>query len=129
VKPAAQPAAPLALFGGLLAAAPQLTTNAAVSPPPPPPTFFANPIPPGGASVRVQEEKREEEAAPESSAAFSSYSSDDHLRVAPFIFGVMLIAALAGMSLHLPRRRSPAYSISRARYPDRRHPAQRRTRR
>jgi len=119
-KPAPQPAPPLSLFGGLLAAAPQVASSAAVSPPPPPPTFFANPIPPGGATVRVQEEKREEEAAPESSAAFSRYSSDDHLPIQPFIFGVMLIAALAGIAIRLPRRRGPAYSMSRVRYPDRR---------
>ena len=99
-----------------------------MSPPPPPPTFFANPIPPGGATVRVQEEKREEEVAPESSSAFASYDSGNHLPIQPFIFGVMLIAALAGVAIRLPRRRAPAYSLSRVRYDDRRDPRLRRRR-
>ena len=127
-KPVVKPAVPLALFGGLLAAAPQLSSSAAVSPPPPPPTFFANPIPPGGATVRVQEEKREEEVAPESSSAFATYRPEHHLPIQPFIFGVMLIAALAGVAVRLPRRRGPAYSLSRVRYADRQDPRLRRRR-
>lgn len=123
--PRPQPQAPF--FAGLLATAPPLVAQPPVTPPPPPPSFFANPIPPGGATVRVHEEKREEEIAPESSQASAvAYRADDHLPLAPFIVGIAVIAALAGISLRLPRRRDPAYSLTRTRFPEPRDPRFRR---
>ena len=48
--------------------------------------------------MRVHEEKREEEIAPEQSQANAvAYRADDHLPLAPFLFGVIVIAALAGV--------------------------------
>ena len=85
---------------------------------------------PDGSRLEEFLERRgaEEEAAPESSAAFATYRPEHHLPIQPFIFGVMLIAALAGVAVRLPRRRGPAYSLSRVRYADRHDPRLRRRR-
>jgi hypothetical protein len=82
-------------------------SNDVLAPPPPPAGAFARPIPPGGAVVRVYEEKREEEAAPEQSQAFSAYHPDQgpDVPLAPFVLGVVVIAAAAGASLRLGVRR------------------------
>ena len=42
------------------------------------------------------------------------------------IVGIAVIAALAGISLRLPRRRDPAYSLTRTRFPEPRDPRFRR---
>lgn len=124
-EPVPEPQVPL--FAGLLAAAPRLVDSPPVSPPPPPPTFFANPIPPGGATVRVHEEKREEEIAPEQSQANAvAFHTDDHLPVEPFLVGLALIAALAGVTIRPGRRRRPAYAISRTQHDRRDHRLRRR---
>jgi hypothetical protein len=81
--------------------------------PPPPAGFFGQPIPPGGATVRVFEQKREEEAAPEQSSAFAAYRPDGQFPLAPFIFGMLLVAAVAGVPLALGLRRAwsdPAFA-------------------
>jgi hypothetical protein len=66
----------------------------------------------------VKVEKREEEVAPEGSSAASAYRADDHLPLEPFIIGMMIIAGLAGTTLRPGRRRDPAYSTTRVKYPD-----------
>ena len=115
--PPAPPAALPSLFAGFFGGASgPPSVSPPVSPPPPPPTFFANPVPPGGSTVKV--EKREEEVAPEGSSAASAYRADDHLPLEPFMIGMMIIAGLAGTTLRPGRRRDPAYSTTRVKYPD-----------
>lgn len=69
-----------------------------IPPPPPPPAI--RPLPPGGAPGRVYqvEKEREEEAAPEQSQAFSRYEPEDGGPPA-YLLGLILIAALAGVSM------------------------------
>jgi hypothetical protein len=78
-----------------------------LAPPPPPVGAFARPTPPGGATVRVYEEKREEEAAPEQSQAFAAYHPDQggDLALAPFVLGIVVLAAAAGASVRTGLRR------------------------
>lgn len=93
-------------FDPFLAKLEPLTALAAIAPPPPP--SLARPIPPTGGMARVYEEKREEEVATEDSQAFARY---EHTATAPAtwsIAGIVLMAALFGVSL--PRRRSGADS-------------------
>ena len=64
------------------------------------------PTPPGGATVRVFEEKREEEAAPEQSSAYAIYRADEHSGTPDtFLYGLVLLAALAGTSIAAGSRR------------------------
>jgi hypothetical protein len=99
---------------------PPLGVVPAIVPPPPPP--IVRPLPPGGAPARTYqvEEKREEEAAIEESQAFSRYEPGEGLGVMPYLLGLVLIAALAGISARggpgtsrRPRRaRTPAPAFS-----------------
>ena len=79
--------------------------GAVPAPPLPPAGAFARPIPPGGAVVRVLEEKREEEAAPEQSQAAVAYRHGDYAPSGPLLYGLVLIAALAGATLRVGLRR------------------------
>jgi hypothetical protein len=81
------------------------TRPAVPIPPPPPAGAFARPIPPGGAVVRVYEEKREEEAAPESSQASVAYRYRDHMPVGVVLYGLIVLAAFAGVSVRIGLRR------------------------
>jgi hypothetical protein len=74
-------------------------------PPPPPGGAFARPIPPGGAVVRVLEREREEEAAPEQSQAAVAYRHEEHFPTEVLLYGLVLIAALAGVRLRVGLRR------------------------
>jgi len=75
-----------------------LVNTPTIPPPPPPPAI--RPLPPGGAPGRVYqvEKEREEEAAPEQSQAFSRYEPEDGGPPA-YLLGLILIAALAGVSM------------------------------
>jgi hypothetical protein len=55
----------------------------------------------------VYEEKREEEAAPESSQAFAAYHPDQgsDIPLAPFVLGIVVLAAAAGASVRTVLRR------------------------
>jgi len=79
------------------------------TPPPPASPAISRPTPPGGATVRVFEQKREEEVAPEQSSAYAAYHPDEHSGLpGGFLYGIALIAALAGASITLgARRRDP----------------------
>ena len=87
--------------------------------PPPGTSGFARPIPPGGATVRALERKREEEAAPEQSQAYATYRHDD-FRVAPYVLGAVLLAAIAGAGAGrgaARRRERPAFATADHRRP------------
>jgi len=107
-----------ALFGGFFAAGLKLQAPPPVSPPPPPAIFVSTPVPPGGATVKV--EKREEEAAPEqSSANFVAVRADDRPGYEPYMLGVALLAALAGVTLFRGgRRRDPELALTRTTFED-----------
>ncbi len=119
-RPEPRPPAELPFFGPLVEAPPAPESAPPVTPPPPPPGFFANTIPPGGATVRAHEEKREEEAAPEQSQANAvAYRADEHLPLEPFVLGLALLAALAGVSIFRGgRRRDPELALTRLTFDD-----------
>jgi hypothetical protein len=118
-RPTPRPPAELPFFAPFTDAPPGENASPPATPPPPPATFFANPIPPGGATVRVQEEEREEEAAPEQSAAAVAYRAEEHLPLEPFLLGMALLAALAGVSIFRGgRRRDPHLALTRVTYDD-----------
>jgi len=116
-KPNPQKAVP-ALFGGFFAAGLKLQGPPQVSPPPPPAVFVSTPVPPGGATVKV--EKREEEAAPEqSSANYVAVHADERGGLEPYMLGVALLAALAGVVLFRGgRRRDPDLALTRTTFED-----------
>ncbi|MBU6338278.1 MAG: hypothetical protein KGR19_10780, partial [Acidobacteria bacterium] len=109
-----------ALFGGFFAAGLKLQAPPPVSPPPPPAIFVSTPVPPGGATVKV--EKREEEAAPEqSSANYVAVHADERGGFEPYMLGVALLAAIAGVALFRGgRRRDPELALTRTTFDDRR---------
>ena len=55
--------------------------------------------------IRVFEEKREEEAAPEQSQAAVAYRHAEHAPAGAYLYGLVLLAAFAGATLHLGLRR------------------------
>ncbi|MFM9127897.1 MAG: hypothetical protein ACKOTA_10180, partial [Solirubrobacterales bacterium] len=75
-------------------------------------------VPPGGATVKV--EKREEEAAPEqSSANYVAVRADERSGYEPYMLGVALLAALAGVALFRGgRRRDPELALTRTTFDD-----------
>lgn len=97
--------------------------------PPPPTAAFARPIPPGGATVRALEEKREDEEAYEQSQAFSTYRPDERFGITPYLYSLILLAALgaAAAGSGSRRRRGRAYAAVSGQ--ERRHPDHRRPRR
>jgi len=116
-KAAAKPAPKLQLPPPYIAAAAipvvgKLAKGGFVGTPPPPASpAISRPTPPGGATVRVFEQKREEEVAPEQSSAYAAYHPDEHSGLpSGFLYGIALIAALAGASITLgARRRDPRH--------------------
>ena len=84
----------------------------------PPAIFISTPVPPGGATVKV--EKREEEAAPEqSSANYVAVRADERSGYEPYMLGVALLAALAGVTLFRGgRRRDPELALTRTTFDD-----------
>ena len=81
--------------------------------PPPPTAAFARPIPPGGVTVRALEEKREEEEAYEQSQAFSTYRPDERFGIAPYLYGLIVLAAFGGAAARTGsrRRRDRAHAV------------------
>jgi hypothetical protein len=85
---------------------------------PPPASAFARPIPPGGATVRAYKEKREEEAAPEQSQAFSTYRRPEEFQMAPYLYGLIVLAALAGATTRVSSRGRPGRAYAAAEIDD-----------
>ena len=75
--------------------------------------MYKRQIPPGGMTVRALEEKREEEEAYEQSQAFSTYRPDERFGIAPYLYGLIVLAAFGGAAARTGsrRRRDRAYAV------------------